>query len=84
VGVKKGAEERAGTAMVGTRREKPQANPTPSRNTRYLLNGGKTLTSKSEKRTVAGCFAASCSSAQCLFFFFGVNFVVAKSGDHHP
>jgi hypothetical protein len=29
VGVKKGAEERAGMAMAGTCSEKPQANPTP-------------------------------------------------------
>ncbi len=50
----------------------------PSRNTRYLLNGGKTLTSKSEKRTVAGCFAASCSSAQChyLFIYFSLGSIL--------
>ncbi len=28
MGVTKGAEERAGTAMAGTRGEKPQTNPT--------------------------------------------------------
>jgi hypothetical protein len=41
VGVKKGAEERAGTAMAGTRSEKPQVNITPLLQHEVLTKWGK-------------------------------------------